>query len=165
MPGQQHAGHARTITAADNRAEVARVGHAIDGNEEWWRRAVATQYFSKVSLGQFGSGCQHPLRGLAPRFLFQAASGDVHDRHTLALCDSDDVVDPCITFEFGTDPDLVDLTAPTDEHLTDRLTAFDLSTSETFGRTRAARRTIIASIPTGPCASRTRRAAPCSTGT
>ena len=84
MPRQQQTGHAGGVTVADDRAEVARIGHAVDGDEERFGLAVAPDQVTEVGLGYLGGVRQHSLRRIGARLVFELALRDVAQRNTRA---------------------------------------------------------------------------------
>ena len=65
VPRQQHPVDTGAVAVAHDRAEVARVGDAVDGDEERRRARAAADQLGEVGLGQRGGEGDHALR--APR--------------------------------------------------------------------------------------------------
>ncbi len=92
VPWQHHAGRTGTLRRAQEGAEVARIGHAVDGHQERWctlhrdcRQLVERRLRQRVGLGQ------HALRRLAARLGEEAPATHFADPDVLGRGQLDDV--------------------------------------------------------------------------
>ena len=83
--------------------------YAIDGNKERLDPVFRAEQFAEVSLFEFGGSGEHTLRRFATGLAVKLDTCDVGDHDALGASDLDDVGHASITFEIGTDKDVVDL--------------------------------------------------------
>ena len=127
---------AGAVAAADDRAEVAGVGDAVDGDEE--RRLARAPPRSGRARSASGSGAAKaitPCGASLRASCVELAAGDVGDRHAVGAGEGDDVGDAVVGLavvadELGRQPELVDLAAPGDQQLAHRLASLDLLAAE-----------------------------------
>ena len=153
--------HAGAVAVADDRPEVARVGDAVDGDEE--RRPRRGGRATRSSSSASGSGAAKAITPCGASLRARASSlraGDVGDRHPVGVGQGDDVGDAVVGRavvgdQLGRQPDLVDPAAPGDEQLADGLAALDLLAAEALGaRAPGADRDVAARAGSGRCARR-----------
>ena len=131
MAGQDHAVDAGAVAAADDRAEVAGVGDAVDGDEE--RRPALDGAGSTSRSRPRGGPTPGRARPAAPRCgpPPRACVRPTYDeRDPVRRGEGDDVLDRVVALEVGRDPDLVDLAALGDQQLAHGLAALDLLAAE-----------------------------------
>jgi hypothetical protein len=130
VAGQNDTVHTGSVTAAQECAEVARVGDAVEGDEE--RRIVRTATQEKVEfdiLERCGEG-NDTLGCFAAGLRLETLAVDLGDLDAHRTSDLDDVVDDIVGVEVSGEPDLLDAALAGHEKLADRLTTFDLFTTE-----------------------------------
>ena len=135
---EEHPVDAGAVAVADDRPEVARIGDAVDGDQE--RRAPGTPLDEVGELGlrqRRGEG-DDALRRLAARLGVELRPSDVGDRHPVGMGQGDDVGDAVVgravvTDQLRRDPHLVDLAPSGDQQLADGLASLDLLAAETLG--------------------------------
>ena len=125
MAGEDDAGPARAVDRAEDRAQVARIGHPVDEDEE--RRSLRRPAGEVVEVGLLeGRGLgQHSLGRLAPSLGVEALAADVLHGHPQVRGEGEEVGWAAVAV-FGGDPQLPHLPPPGQEELPDGLPSLDL---------------------------------------
>ena len=115
----------RTIPVPEDRAQVARIGHPVDEDEE--RRSLRRPAGEVVEVGLLeGRGLgQHTLGRLAPGLGVEALAADVLHGHPQVGGEREEVGRAAVTV-LGGDPQLPHLASPGQEQLPDGLPSLDL---------------------------------------
>ena len=93
MARQHHSGHPRALRAAQQGADVVRIGHAVEDEQE--RRHRAAHFAQRVELDLFegpGPG-QDALGGIGARGAFELGAGNEHQSDPSTRRQPFDVVD------------------------------------------------------------------------
>ncbi len=129
--GQHDARDARALGRAEERAEVAGVGHPVDGEQERVHPvADAGQHVVELHLGQRRRPGEHALGRLGAGRRRELGAAHVAHRHPDALGQLGDVVEHQRVVLVAGHPDLADLAGAGQQQLTHRLAALDLVTAE-----------------------------------
>ena len=109
MSRQEDPVDAGAVAVADDRAEVARIGDAIDRDEERLASLPAPEQFGEVSLLETHREGDDALRRLALGAGLELRASDRRHRHPVCLGQFEDVGDGFVVEQFRRQPDLVDL--------------------------------------------------------
>ena len=137
VPGQDDAGHAGALGAAQQRAEVPRIGDAGDDEQERRHTAGAgrTEVVERHRLDRLGPG-EHALRRVRAGFGVEPAAGDRLHPHPPADGERLDPVELLRRVLAVGQPQLADRSATGREQLEDSLPALDLVAAELPARPR-----------------------------
>src|SRR4029078_13499208 len=118
------------VAAAQDRAEVSRVGDSVDGNEKGGSTRPALDHLGEFGLDQWRGERDHTLRGLAASLRLETLAIDLLHRGPHAASNVDDVgyevARGLPVEEIRRHPHFADLATAGDQQLANRLTTFDL---------------------------------------
>ena len=130
MSRKDDAVHTRTVATTQQRAQVARVGHTVDGHQE---RSLARPTLQQRVDGHRRNRIgvrQHALGSLTARGVFQLLTTDLHHQHAIRARQIADVLHHVALVQVGGQPHLVHAATTGDQQLAHRLTALDLTTTQ-----------------------------------
>jgi hypothetical protein len=154
--GQHHAGDTGALGRTQQRAEVARVGDTVDGQQErgCTTGALALGQVVDVDLGQL-LGLGHDTLGrLCARLGEEAGAGDLAYRHLEVQSEIDDVLEDLVVVLVLGHEDLTNPPLAGQQELPHGLAALDLIAAEAVVAARASHRVAVGDSPATPRPSR-----------
>ena len=131
MARQNHTRHTRALRCPQDRAEVARIGDAVEQEQER-QRAVALwveQVLQRCRAERLGHG-EHALGAVGAGHRLELAARDLAQRDLLFVGEIDDVVEDRGVIEIAGEDHLARAAGPGHEQLADRVAPLDLVAAE-----------------------------------
>ncbi len=142
VAGQHDPGDTGTLRRAEDRAEVAGIGDAVEEQQER-RRAVALgfeQILDRRRAQRLRHG-EHTLGAIGAGHRLELRPGDLADRHLLLVGEIDDVVEDRSRIEIAGENHLASTAGSGHEKLPHGVTTLDLITAQVAATTTLVRRT------------------------